>query len=540
MIKEQKLESLKDELTFSISLIRFESKEISILVGYAIIIGLLSFGTTVSIQFLINSISFTGQSYQIALLSSITVLVLLFISALQIIRNIAIEKIEQRVLVRLTLASADQLSFMELSKNDWSRHLIVHRFFDAFNYQVHLSKLLLDGLGLSIITALGLIFILFYHPILALLTLFIVFAFILIVFIFFKPGIETRFEQSTQKYKLAAWLSFISESRSLFKNKKSHDFAIYQTDLKTKDYLQHRQVHFNLCLWQQGLLYFLQAVGAGVFLGVGGFFVLMGKINLGQLVAVEFIVLGVLYGLSAFARSLESFYALVVSAKKMRPLISSANTSKSLSSIKHPPLQDNFQLVIDSAYLAQEYTLKTGDLVRLIGADGATRRSLLWTLTGSNNKNDFSIAFSEIDWTLIPNDWKHEEVLLIDRPTMFDLNLTDNILLKRKVNQSTSPLPSFNELPEFLVQIYANLTSGNALNWADDPRTRLYVTLFRTLITDSRIILIDSLFDELSQKQQKDFVHFFMKTYPRKILIVNSCVENKEIEWSQEITWKTE
>ncbi|MFN9067912.1 MAG: hypothetical protein ACK5V3_11835, partial [Bdellovibrionales bacterium] len=296
MIKEKQLSTLKDEIYFALSLIKFETKEIFYVIVYASIIGVLSFLATLSIQFLINSISFTGQTYPVILLSATTVIILLFISALQLIQKIAVEKIEQRLLVRLSLISVDSLSHSSLEKSDWSRTLIVHRFFDVFNYQNQLTKLLLEGLALAVITLIGLLFIIFYHPLLAVLVLVIFIAFSAVVFSFFKPGIETRYKQSDEKYKLASWISFIAESRNLFRSHKNHDFAIFQTDNQAKKYLSQRQNHFNICLWQQGFLYFLQAVGAGVFLGAGGLFVIMGKINLGQLIAVEFIVLGVLYG----------------------------------------------------------------------------------------------------------------------------------------------------------------------------------------------------------------------------------------------------
>jgi hypothetical protein len=247
-----------------------------------------------------------------------------------------------------------------------------------------------------------------------------------------------------------------------------------------------------------------------------------------------------LYGLSAFARSLESFYALVVAAKKMQPLIFHDENETDLSSIIHPPIEAQIELKLQANDLEQVYIIKEGDTIVLRGQDGASRRKVLWALAGSKKEKGLNIFLADIDWNLIPMKWKCEEVLLIDRPTTFDLNLADNILLKRKGNQTSSPLPSFNELPGFLVKIYENLASGNALNWADDPRTRLYITLFRTLITDSRIVLIDSLFDELSPQQQREFINFFRKSFHKKILVVNSCVQNKDIYWSQEVKWKTD
>jgi ABC-type bacteriocin/lantibiotic exporter with double-glycine peptidase domain len=92
---------LKDEIYFALSLIKFETKEIFYVIIYASIIGVLSFSATLSIQFLINSISFTGQTYPIVMLSATTVILLLFISALQLIQKIAVEKLSSVCLLGL-------------------------------------------------------------------------------------------------------------------------------------------------------------------------------------------------------------------------------------------------------------------------------------------------------------------------------------------------------------------------------------------------------------------------------------------------------
>lgn len=532
--------SFRHDVQTALSLIQFETLDVVYVALYATFIGILNFGATISVQFLINSISFTGQVYPVVLLSGVTIIILFFVSALQIMSRFIVEKIQQRVLVRLSFGAVDALGFSGIDKSEWSRSLIAHRFFDVFTYQTAITKILVDGLGIAITTVLGLILVIFYHPLLALLAMIILIAFSLIVVSFFNKAAESNYLQSSQKYRLAEWLAAVAESRNLFWNPRTHDFAVNQTDLETKSYLEQRQEHFNILMWQQGSLYTLQAIAAGVFLGMGGIFVVIGTINLGQLVAAEVILVSVLYGLVAFGKSLESFYDLMTSAQKMLPLLDGNWGRKEKALFVSEHLENPMSLLIQSASLKKEYRINQGEVVALKGADVFSRRDFFWHLSGLETSNDFEVEISGTNLSSVSHDWRKSQILLLDGSTVFDVDLKSNLTLQKSFKSTHETTENANKLPLFMKDVTHEGILGPASEWAREPRMRLHVALLRAFFTDAKIVLIDNLFNDLSRKQKEEFLQYFKESYPEKILIVNSdCdldlkVFTQVMEWTRE------
>jgi putative ABC transport system ATP-binding protein len=529
--------SFRKDLETALSFLHFEFREIFYVGVYATLIGVLSFGATISVQFLINSISFTGQVYPVVLLSGVTIVILFFVSALQIMSRVVVEKIQQRVLVRLALGSVDSLSSSSVDKRDWSRGEIVHRFFDVFNYQSALTKLLLDGMGLTITTFLGLLLVIFYHPLLALLTLIILIAFFLIVVGFFKKAVETNYLQSSQKYRLASWLTRVAEARNLLGSPARRAFAMGETDSQTKSYLSARQNHFVVCMWQQGSLYALQAIAAGVFLGMGGIFVVIGTINLGQLVAAEVILVSVLYGMVAFGKSLESFYDLMTSSEKMMPLLQKEEPRTGASLVSGDRVEMPLSIEIQSQHLTKSSTIRAGEVVALMGGDAFDRRALLWQLMGQSGDGEFKIQVGKIPFSEIEEDWRRRQILLIDASAIFNVDLRTNLTLRRPSLKGREEPLLLDSLPLFHIGTGPDSFQGPASDWAGEPRLRLHVSLLRAVFSEAKIILIDFLFMELSPQERAEYLRFFKQKSPDKILIVNVGEDSQTKDWTQVIEW---
>lgn len=520
----------------ALSFLRFERRELIYILVYTVFVGLASLVSTIAIQILVNQLAFTGQVYPVILLSLLTVFILSFSTIIQLMRRILVELILQRVLIRTSFGAIDALSHAGLDRREWSRRDIVHRFFDVFAYQKAMARILLDGLGVVIVSVIGTTIVLFYHPFLAFFMFFIIAVFSVIVTTFSRRAIRTNYEQSTQKYKMAAWLSSVADSRSLFWNSKTHSFILKHTDHETQEYIKRRRAHFSTLLWQSGSLLILQAVSAGLLLGVGGILVVWGQLDLGQLVAVEVILMAVLAGLVDFGKNLEGVYDLITAAEKLMPLLDSSHFQLNPGLLDAIPLSSDTRISIQSPSAKIQSELKLGDIVAVRGADGEARRQLLWNIAGIENSGDWEISVDETRIHLISQRWRRDHIVLIDRPSVFDVDFRANLNLSLK-NMGPVDSDMLQKLPLFDKDFLKAELVTPASEWAVEPRIRLHVALSRAFFTPADIIVIDDLFAELSREQKQSFLEHFRLHCPAKILVVNCDSDLDLPHWTKVIEW---
>jgi ABC-type bacteriocin/lantibiotic exporter with double-glycine peptidase domain len=508
--------------------LQFEGREIRYIIYYTAVVGLIGFASTVIIQFIVNELSFTGQAYPLLLLSFLIIVLLGFNTILQLIRKIIIELIQQRMLIRATFAAADALGFATVDRFESSRTELVHRYFDVFNYQKAMTKLLMDGIGVVIFTLLGTILISFYHPFLFGLTLAIIATFLFIVFYFFDDALKTNYDQSTQKYKISSWLAQVAESRSLFWNSRTHPFILDQTDREVGNYLRARQSHFRILVTQQGSLYVLQALGAGLFLSVGGALVLTGQMQIGQLVAAESVLIALLYNLADFGKTLDNTYDMVTASQKLDQLLNLGDYNLKIGLVDSISCDPHLIIEGKSPLLKEPFQLKNGDVVKFKGASAEERRQLFYFLLGLEINAQFKVTLNNTDIQNLNDHWKRENIFLIDRAFLYDTDLKSNLsLMKDFVPTDTQALLT-QQLSE-----YAQLKIETKML----PNARLHIAISRAFFTSAKIVLIDSLFQELSEKDKLFYLELFKKYSRDKVILINCDDATSDHLWSKVITW---
>ena len=106
-----------------------------------------------------------------------------------------------------------------------------------------------------------------------------------------QRGIETSLDESKNKYKVAHWLQEVARSVVSFKLSGKTSLALQKNDNLVHNYLHSRESHFKILVIQFiQMISFKVLVTAGLLL-IGGFLVLDQKMNIGQFVAAEIIVL---------------------------------------------------------------------------------------------------------------------------------------------------------------------------------------------------------------------------------------------------------
>jgi len=299
-----------------------ETGDFKVVIFYALGIGVLSLVLPIGVQALVNSVAFGAILQPVAILSLLVLAGMGLSGLFSLAQIIVVELLQQRLFVRVALDLARRIPFLSLaaSKREYAPQLM-NRFFEVVLVQKAISKLLLDGVAILLQGTIGLLILAFYHPVLLAFSLTLI---VLVAFILFALGrgaFRTSQKESTAKHGVLVWLENLAGSPILFKDPYCAKFGLERADSCVADYLLYRKRHFKIVFRQYIAFFSLQAVAGAALLGIGGVLVIEETLTLGQLVASELIVSGVLTGITKFAKMLETLYDMTASLSKLDSLL---------------------------------------------------------------------------------------------------------------------------------------------------------------------------------------------------------------------------
>ncbi|MFN7134278.1 MAG: ATP-binding cassette domain-containing protein, partial [Myxococcales bacterium] len=196
-----------------------------------------------------------------------------------------------------------------------------NRFFDVLTVQKAAHGLMLDGVALVLTTTIGMVVLAFYHPAMLAFDVLLCVAIWFIVKGLGRNATTTSIEESRAKYAVAGWIEELARHPTAFNGTESAAYASQKADVLCQRYVHARRKHFRIVIRQVVGALWLQAVGSGLLLGLGGWLVIERQLTLGQLVAAELIVTMVLGGLTKLGKHLEKVYDLVAAVDKLGYLI---------------------------------------------------------------------------------------------------------------------------------------------------------------------------------------------------------------------------
>lgn len=277
---------------------------------YGLAISFLALAVPLSVQFLINSVSFTALMRPTFVLGTVLLILLIFWAALNALQFFVTEIFQSRFFARIT--SEVTILLLKSKQQNPEKREIVNRFFETITIQKTIPKFLTKTFSTILQGAVGLIVVSFYHPVFFLFSLAIVISLWLIWSRFYKQAVFSSFGKSQAKYDIVKCFEEIEESSA------SDSCNIEQRiNALTGDYLKDRKSRFKSLFSQVMLLLALYVVASVSLLVLGGWLVLKGQLTIGQLVAAELILSALLYNFSQLGRDLENFYDLVASCQKL-------------------------------------------------------------------------------------------------------------------------------------------------------------------------------------------------------------------------------
>ena len=517
------------------NLVKLERKEISAVYYYAILNGLIQLSLPLGVQAIIGFVLGASMRASLIVLIILVVTGVLVAGIMQVNQMKIVEKIQQKIFVRYSFAFAQHIPKLDLKKTD-NAYLpeLVNRFFDIPVLQKSLTKILLDIPTASIQILFGLILLSFYHP------AFILFGVILIILLWMilrytgNQGLQTSIEESTYKYKVAGWLEETARVIKTIKLTKSNDLHLQKTDEQVTGYLDARNRHFKILLFQYYVLVIFKTVITAAMLIVGTILLVNQQLNIGQFIAAEIIILLVLNSVEKLIMNLGSVYDTLTSVEKLSNLTD--NPVEENGSIQLPETGDGIKVEMQNLSFSYNnknnilqnisLAINAGEKVCIKGNDSSGKSTLLKVLAGAYP--DFKGAFL-VDGIPLGNynlnSVRSQMGVLMNQQDIFNGTVWENIALGNK-SISMETVINISEtvgLSDFIA------TLKNGYDTILDPTGKRLprnvinkILLVRALAGKPRLLLLEEPWQNLENGQRNQIMQLLLEIKHTTLIVVSN------------------
>ncbi|UEG49025.1 ATP-binding cassette domain-containing protein [Ferruginibacter lapsinanis] len=376
-------------------LINTDKSDLIAIYFYAILSGLVQLSVPVGVQSIIGFVLGASMVTSIYVLLILVVLGVFIVGVLQINQMRIIEKIQQKIFTRYAFNFTDKIPKFDLYKTDnYYLPEKVNRFFDTLSLQKGISKLLLEIPTAIIQILFGLILLALYHP------LFIAFGFILLLTLWMilkltsNNGLKTSLQESTYKYELVSWLQEMARTVRSFKFSQDAHLDVSKTDKLVVGYLSSRTDHFKVLLFQYKTLVGFKVLITAILLSAGVYLLVNQKLNIGEFIAAEIVILTIISATEKIIKSLDSVYDVMTGMEKLDSV--TENYSEQDGSMELTAENIGLELIdFNLKYPDGNTVLKNINLkikpnssIAIMGDEGSGKTTLLKVLSGSYKEYD--------------------------------------------------------------------------------------------------------------------------------------------------------
>ena len=401
-------------------------------------------------QIMVQTIAAGVMTQQMMTLAMILLVVLLLAGGIKVLELYLVEILQQRIFAHTALSLADSLPSIQYSAlgNRYAPELL-NRFFDVVVIQKSLAKLLLEVHTAFLQILVGLTVLALYSPALLIFDIIFVFFFILIYWFFGQGAVKTSLQESTEKYRIAAWLQDIARAHISLKLDADRSFLLKKADQIIFKYLVARKEHFKVILRQTIGVRLFQAFAAVGILSVGGFLVINNELSLGQLVASGVIMVMLLYALEKLVAKFSDFYDLLTALEKVAQITdlpidyrdSLINTFPSIETDSSKGLSVECKN-LSYAYIEQQpilnelnLSIQSSERVSLVGFSGSGKSTLALIICGVLSPQKGQTLIGHRDIKQIPLVELNRETSLVgDEQDVFEGTFIENITVGRSIS----------------------------------------------------------------------------------------------------------
>lgn len=492
-----------------LGLLKPDRRDITIVILFAIGVGVLNLATPIAVQSLVNFVAFGGLMQPLVVIGVLLFAFLALAGAIRAFKTWVVDVLQRRIFVRVVGDLAYRLPRVRIDAfDDRSGPELVNRFFDVLTVQKASQTILLDGVGLALQALIGLIILAFYHPFLLAFDVVLILCIVFILFVLGRGAVKTAIKESKAKYAVAASLEEIALNPMLFKQAGGADFAWFRADSLAAEYVRARRKHFSILLRQIIGAVTLQALAATALLTIGGFLVIDGQLTLGQLVAAELIVSAVLASLAKFGKQLEGIYDLLAGVDKLGQLIDLPLERGDGEDVRSNG--DAAGLTIKGVHFSyaggkkvfDDFNLSVGPRQRVVitGEHGSGKSTLTDLLCGARTPAAGRLELDGVDFRELSLDALRRQVVVVKGLEIVDGSIADNVRLERTditnedIRAALHAVGLMNAVRLLPKGLDTQLnTAGRPLSYGQARR----LMVARALAARPRLIVLDDVLDEL-------------------------------------------
>ena len=526
-----------------INLLKLDKKDISQIFFYAIFAGLVSLSLPLGIQAIINLIQSGRVSVSWIVLVVIVIIGVALVGILSLMQLRITENLQQKIFVRSSFEFGYRLPKIKFEElyNQYPPEL-ANRFFDTITIQKGVSKLLIDFSTALLQITFGIILLSLYHP------FFIIFGILLLVLLYiifkfsYNSGLSTSLKESKYKYKVVSWLQEMGRNNFSFRKKSNFEYALTKNDKLVGEYLNYREKHFGIIKRQFIQLIAFKIIITAGLLFIGGYLVLNQKMNIGQFVAAEIVILLVISSVEKIIVGLETLYDVLTAVEKIGQISDlqmeeseTANNEICYTNMTLESENIQFKFPDNSEYVLDKINLKIeqSEKIYLEGDNGSGKTTLIRILSGLLHPTSGSFFINDDTYRKIDLDqYRSQIATIINGETPFEGTILENITFNNpSISQDdlkwaieSVQLGAFiKSLPKGLdTKIFPEgrqLSSSNAQK----------ILLARSIINKPKILFLEDAFDKMDAKITQEVIDFITSSENKWTLIVSS----KNTYWKQ-------
>lgn len=505
------------------SLLRQYKLEIRQIYTYAIFIGIVNLTLPLGIQAIINYIQ-TGELTSSWIVLVCFVLVGIAITGgLQILQIRSVENIQQDLFARSGFEFTyriPKITFLQLDKIHAPE--LANRFFDTITIQKGLPKILIDFSLAAFQIIFGLILLVVYSPYFIILGFSLVFILWLIFKITGPKGLATSLKESKYKYQLAHWLEEIARVNRSFKMSSSNKFHLHRTDNIVSGYLVSREKHFQVLINQFKLFIAFKVLVAAGLLLLGGYLVFEGRMNIGQFVAAEIIIILIINSVEKVLRIIDTIYDVLTALEKIgyvTDLQLDENTGTALLddsnalSVKAVDIEFGFPEDNHKKIKTLSFEIPSDAKVLLTGKSGSGKSILLQILSGIHTVQGGELYINKIPFINYEREGL-QNGFGVSFPTnqIFEGTLRENIEMGRTVTQQLlSETMEILRLEEYFAHQNKGIDSFVDSGGRRLPRSIIQkILLARIIVGQPKLLLLEDPLLFIEENEKKRIIDYLM------------------------------
>ncbi|HNF71683.1 MAG TPA: ATP-binding cassette domain-containing protein [Chitinophagaceae bacterium] len=493
--------------------------------SYAFFKGVISLSLPLGIQTIINLIQGGKVSTAWLVLVFIIMIGIAFSGILQLLQLRITETIQQKIFTRAVFDFAYRIPRIRFEDIDpYYPPELMNRFFEVPVLQKNISKVLIDLPSAVLQILFGLIVLSFYHPFFISFSLFLLLLVIVVIVFTAKRGLETSIIESKQKFKAASWLEELARVKDTFKLAGKTDLPLTRMNSLATNYIEARESHFRILKLQYIILLFFKVAISASLLLVGGYLVLEQKMNIGQFVAAEIIILLLIDSSEKLILNFDTIYDVLTSLEKINEVTtmtlekdeqqSTVHVNSNATGFEVELHKISFQYPGNSHLIINDSStiIRAGERVCIAGENGSGKSTLLHLIAGLFKPTSGNILINKFHM----ENYDRSELYqyfgqgLVDE-ALFDGTLAENISLGRENISPESVLWATQVvgLDSYIKNLPEGISTKIELSGGRLPES-IYnkIIIARSIVSRPKLLLLEIAMDSFEKEERHRLIDF--------------------------------